>query len=193
MKKQASFTLLELLISCFLLGVILTFLLTFFRQNLCAKQTLHTTKEKALQVELFKLRLQHLFNGLNEADGGFVKTLTHAQAKGLALLISADQGIDIHPSLSGKGYSMLFKTEDERLCLCHWSKEKRPRIDTLLCGVSDFSLSFFSEGSWYPEWPKNKKSHAPPSLLKLSLKWQKEPEAQDFFFFLPGEAEAIEI
>jgi hypothetical protein len=193
MKKHAHFTLLEILISCFLLGILLTFLFSFFKQNLSAKQHMESVKEQLLRVELFKMRLEQLLDGFSEAEGCFIKTIAHADAKGFALLLYSNLGIDPDPSFSGKGYSMLFKTEDARLCLCYWSKDKKPKVDTLLCGVSALSLSFFSERDWHQDWPKNKKSPAAPSMLKISLTLEREKHPQDFIFSLSNEKAVIEI
>lgn len=187
MKKRAHFTLVEILIACFLLGILLTFLFAFLKQNLSAKQKLESVKELFLQTELFKVRLTHLFTGFDETEGNFVKTITHANAVGPALLIYSDLGIASDSSFSGKRYSMLFITQDQRLCLCHWSKEKTPKVDTLLTKLHAFSLSFFSEEGWCQQWPKNKKSHASPLMLKISLTFKQKDTPQDFIFFLAEE------
>ena len=59
--KKRAFTLLEVMISLVLVGILLSFLFSFFRQTLAAKGQAKVLKEKIMQRELFQLRLNQFF------------------------------------------------------------------------------------------------------------------------------------
>ena len=187
-KQRFSFTLLEVVISLVLTGMLLSFLFGFFWHISVAKNQNKILKEKVLTSELCRLRLNHLFSHFNEQKGCFLATLSHPEAIGPALLVYCDQGIDPDAAFSGALHSMLYKTRDNRLCLCRWSKGRIPKVDTLLSKVEDVSYAFFSGKEWTSTWPKKKeKDLASASLLmvKISLLFQgaQEPR-QDFIFSL---------
>lgn len=181
MKKKYSFTLLEVMIASVLVGVVLTFLFTFFRQTLARKQQIHTIKERVMQVELVRLRLMHLFNHLAKEKGNVV-SLAHPEADGKACLLYGGQGIDPDPSFSKEGYAMLYKTQDNRLALCRWNEEKkRTRIDTLLKKVESLSFSFFTDGKWQDCLKRGESSSA--SMIKMQFKLEGKEEKEQLFLF----------
>lgn len=174
MKKRYAFTLLEILIACFLAGVLLSFLFTYFRQTLVRKQQLHSVKEKVMQIELVRLRLTHLFHRMAQSKGS-VQSVAHEDADGKALLLYADQDIDPQVSFNGPSYVMLYKTSDKRLALCRWDKEKKEkRIDTLLKKVETVTFSYFTDGKWYDKWPKKKGEGTAPLMVKVMVVAEKE-------------------
>jgi len=185
-KQHASFTLLEVMISLALLGVLLTFLLTFFRQTLTTKNDTGTLKEKVMRLELVQLRLGNLFDHFSKENNCFVANLPHTDAIGSALFIHCDHGIEADPSFSGVIHSMLFKTRDHRICLCSWSKNQKAKVDTLANGVKELSFEFFNGKQWQTLWPKDKKDESFPYLIKISILLHGEDEKrQDFIYSLP--------
>jgi prepilin-type N-terminal cleavage/methylation domain-containing protein len=189
-KQRNNFTLLEVMISLALLGVLLAFLFTFFRQTLTTKNDTCALKEKVMRLELFQLRLGNIFEHFSEEEGCFAASLTTADAIGSALVIHCSHGIDPDPSFSGPIHSMCFKTRDQRVCLCSWSKKGTAKVDTLLSGVKELSFEFFNGKQWQTLWPKDKKDPPFPHLIKISILLQGEEEKrQDFIFSLPPNAE----
>jgi|GEM_PF-2668148 len=189
-KKHASFTLLEVMIALALLGVLLSFLFSFFRHTLTTKNETLALKEKVLSMELFQLRMSNLFDRFSPKDSCFLANIPHAEAMGSALILYCDHGIDRDPSFSGPIHSMLFKTRDQRLCLCTWSRTHIPKVDTLLKGVKELSFEFFSGKQWQTLWPKDKKEEAFPRMIKISVLLQGDDEKrQDFIFSLPPSVE----
>src|SRR5690349_5103702 len=164
-QQRYNFTLLEIMISLALLGMLLAFLFTFFRQTLNTKHETVALKEKVLKIEFVELRLKELFERFSTEDQSFIATLPHADAVGQALFIYCDHGIDPHPDFSGRIHSMLFKTRDQRLCLCTFSQKQEAKMDTLLSGVKELSFAFFNGKQWQTGWPKEKKDPAFPLLL----------------------------
>jgi Type II secretion system (T2SS), protein J len=189
-KQRYNFTLLEIMISLALLGMLLAFLFTFFRQTLHTKNETVALKEKVLKMEFVQLRLKELFERFSPEDQPFIATLPHADAVGQALFIHCDHGIDPHPAFSGRVHSMLFKSRDQRLCLCIFSQKQEAKVDTLLSGVKELSFAFFNGKQWQTQWPKDKKDPAFPLLLKVTVLLQgSEEQRQDLFFTLPPKTE----
>jgi prepilin-type N-terminal cleavage/methylation domain-containing protein len=190
MKKHVSFTLLEIMIALVLLGILLSFLFTYFRHTLVLKNETIALKEKVLNMELFQLRMGHLFDQFSSKDNCFLASIPHGDAVGSALIFHCDHGIDKDPSFSGQIHSMLFKTRDHRLCLCTWSHRSLPKVDTLLRSIKELSFEFFSGKQWQTLWPKDKKDEPLPLMVKISITLQGENEKkQDFIFSLPPVAE----
>lgn len=183
MKRKYSFTLLEVMIATFLVGIIVAFLFTYFRQTLVRKQQLHTLKEKIMQVELVRLRLTHLFDQLVR-EKGKIESIAHQDAHGTALLLYCTYGVDPDSCFSKESYCMLYKTHDKRLALCRWDKEKKQtRIDTLLNKVEELSFAFFTNGKWQETWPPKKGEKNAPLMLKIEFKLQGEKELEQTLLF----------
>lgn len=189
-RAHKNFTLLEVMVSIALFGVLLAFLFTFFKQTLQTKNQTALLKEKVQRIELFELRLHSLFDTFTEKGECSVAHLSHGDAVGAALDIYCEHGILPDPAFSGHLHSMLFKTREDKVCLCTWSKDKTPRVDTLLSGVKELSFAFFNGTKWQTVWPKDKKDRAFPYLIRISvlLKGDKE-QRQDFIYSLPSAAE----
>jgi type II secretory pathway component PulJ len=187
-KKQCSFTLLEMLIVVILVGVLLGFLFSFFTTTLTAKNGMLAAKEKVMHLESLRLRLGQLFEKFSEKKHSSLQSALHPDAVGSALLVHCDQGLNADPAYSGILSSMLFKSRDQRLCLCSWSKDNKPRVDVLVDKVKDLSLTFFAQGKWHANWPKDKtESAAFPQMLKITILLQGDGEKpRDFFFSLPS-------
>jgi hypothetical protein len=147
-------------------------------------------KEKVRRIELFALRMTSLFDTFTEQGDCSVTHLSHSDAVGCALDIYCEHGVQPDPAFSGFLHSMLFKTRDDKVCLCTWSKNKRSQVDTLLSGVKELSFAFFNGTKWDTVWPKDKKDRGFPYLIKISvlLKGDKE-QRQDFIYGLPAAAE----
>lgn len=178
------------MISLTLLGMLLTCLFTSFLHSLKSKNEINALKEKVLSMELFQLRLDHLFEHFTQEEDCFLANLPHIEAVGSALFIYCDHGIDPDPAFSGRLHNMLFKTRDSKVCLCYWSSEHKPKVETLLTGVQELAFEFFNGKKWQTLWPKNKKDEAFPLLVKISILLQgKDEKRQEFFYSLPPNIE----
>ncbi len=187
-KRRFCFTLLEVAISLFLVGILLSFLFGFFWHISISKNKNRVLKEKTFRLELCYLRLDHLFSHFNPEKGCFLTALTHPEAVGPALLIYSDQNTDRDNAYSGFLHSMLYKTRDHRLCLCRWSQERVSKVDILLDKVEDVSFAFFSDNAWISTLPK-KKEKKTPIMVKISLllAGEEKEHRQDFIFSLGSE------
>jgi prepilin-type N-terminal cleavage/methylation domain-containing protein len=189
-RMSHNFTLLEVMVSIALFGMLLAFLFTFFKQTLQTKNETALLKEKVRRIELFELRLHSLFDTFTEKGECRVAHLFHGDAVGAALDIRCDHGIQHDPAFSGLLHSMLFKTREDKICLCTWSKNKTPQVDTLLSGVKEISFAFFNGTEWYTVWPKDKKDRAFPYLIRISVLLKGDEEKrQDFIYALPPATE----
>jgi hypothetical protein len=175
-----------------LIGILLSFIFSFFKDTLIQKGQTLLLKEKTMRFELLRLRLEQLFNNYSEEKESALLSFAHADAVGPALLIYCEHGLHPDPSYSGLIYSMLFKTRDHRLCLCTWSKNNTPKVDTVLDKVEDLCFSFFAEKEWHSAWPLDEKSALFPCMIKISVLMQEEKEMQkkketrrDLVFSLP--------
>ncbi len=179
-KSSRAFTLLEVMISLVLVGILLSFLFSFFRQTLVMQGKAKALKEKIMQRELFQLRIHQLFMQGCKAKKGIFSTIEHASASGPALILSLDQKADPDPTYCGSVHSMLYRNE-HRLSLCTWSSNHTAKVDTLLDRVTEFSLSFFNGEEWISSWTP--KDGSLPVMIKAFV--QREGETlEEFIFFL---------
>jgi type II secretory pathway pseudopilin PulG len=189
-KKHTNFTLLEVIMSLVLVGILLGFLFSFFKNTLIAKSKSATLKEKVFQLDLFQMRLKALFDEFSKDKHCFATSLSHADAIGPALILFCDQGIDPDPAFSGSIHSMLFKSRNQQLCLCSWSKNNTPRIETLIDNIADLSIEFFSGTQWQATWALDEEDIPFPPMIKIAFLLQGEEKQlrKEFIFSLPPSA-----
>lgn len=186
-KQRAAFTLLEVAISLFLVGILLTCLFQFFVQSAKLKAKTHALKEKVLKLDLFEMRLHQLFDDFSYEKNGFTASIPHPDAIGPALCFYAENGVDPDPLFSGPLHHMLFLTRAHCVGLCTWSKNNTPKVAILLNDVKELSFAFFSGTQWEAHWPKSKEEAPFPPMLKISVLMQ--GEGREYFFSLPENGE----
>lgn len=183
MKRQFfSFTLLEIVLSVVLILTLLGVLFSHFRQTLVAKNKIALLKEKTLSFESLRLRLVQLFDNLENKEGSLTCEKTHPAASGPVLFFYCNPGIDHDPNFSGPLHHMLFKTQDQRLCLCSWSKNQVCRTTTLIDNVKQLSFAFFSEKRWHSQWPLDKSKQTFPDMFKITLLLETEEKERQLIF-----------
>ncbi|NGX52272.1 MAG: hypothetical protein KR126chlam5_00568 [Candidatus Anoxychlamydiales bacterium] len=200
--KKNNFTLLEVIISLFLITIIITFLFGFFSKIMNLEKNIEEKKTKILAINHAQVRLTQVFS--NVYQSAFITkspffTKNSQNSKGLILYITYDNKIDSDPNFSLIVKAKLFVNDINELCLETYSRDENqgPRTETLLKGVKRIKYKFLSNSDsklkkykskkslknicWFNFWPK--KAEILPSAIKIKI--TKNEYSLDFAFFLP--------
>lgn len=198
--KKNNFTLLEIIISLFLITIIITFLFGFFSKIMKLEKNIEEKKSKILAINHAQIRLTQVFSNIYQGD--FITsspfyTKNAQNTKGLILYISYDNKIDSDANFSLVLKAKLFVNENKNLCLETTSRDEnqKPRVEILLKNVKKIEYEFLSNSDlklkkykldrisknicWYKFWPK--KAEFLPSAIKIKIN-----NNLDFAFFLPA-------
>ena len=182
--KKHALTLLEIVISLVLLGVLLTGLFNVFRQGLKKNIEAKLLKQKVLHLELFQQRLKTLF-----ASESAMWIENYKEAAGPALFFTYEQPVDPDFEMYGKLQGTLFLSRKKELCLLTCVEGGKAVVETLLDNVTSFSCLLFDpkQKQWMENYPKKKTEK--PVMLSLQLKANNNEVP--FVFFLKSPSEQI--
>ncbi len=187
MRKKLTFTLLEVIIGVFLLGILLTGLFNCFYQGIKKNITAKELKQTVLNLELFQLRLKNIFSCLQGENTLWLEK--HPDASGPALIASYKQNVDPDVDMCGILEGMLFLNKNKQICLASWGENGQGRIEVLLDQVDSFECKLFdpAKGEWKETW--GKKEEKKPVMAKIDLKWHEKNIP--FVFFLSEADEKV--
>ncbi|NGX34532.1 MAG: hypothetical protein K1060chlam1_00885 [Candidatus Anoxychlamydiales bacterium] len=197
--KKNNFTLLEVMISLFLITIIITFLFGFFSKIMKLEKNIEEKKIKILAINHTQIRLTQVFSNVYQGD--FINkssfyTQNAKNSKRPILHISYDNKIDSNPNFSLVVRAKLYIDRNKNLCLKTFSRDQdqTPRKEILLKNVEKIEYNFLSNAHqnlkrskllevskniyWYHSWPK--KAGFLPSTIKIKIN-----NHLDFAFFLP--------
>ncbi len=201
--KKNNFTLLEIIISLFLMSIIITFLFGSFSKIMKLEKNIEEKKEKILKINHLQIRLNQVFSNIYQGDFINQSPFYTKRAKnfnGLILYMSYDNKIDSDANFSSVLRAKLFIDENKNLCLQTFSRDKNqaPRIEILLKNVKGIEYKFLAKNdsklekyklqnvsknwAWYKSW--SKKALFLPSSIKIKI--IKNDGDLDFAFFLPA-------
>lgn len=198
--KKNNFTLLEIIISLFLITIIITFLFGFFSKIMKLEKNIEEKKTKILAINHAQIRLTQVFSNVYQGD--FITsspfyTKNSQNTKALTLYIRYDNKIDSEANFSLVVSAKLFVDENKNLSLETYSRDEdeKPRVEVLLKNVKKIEYNFLSNSDlklkkykldgiskniyWYKYWPK--KAEFLPSAIKIKIN-----NNLDFAFFLPA-------
>ncbi|NGX48705.1 MAG: hypothetical protein K940chlam5_00295 [Candidatus Anoxychlamydiales bacterium] len=201
--KKKNFTLLEIIISLFLITIIITFLFGFFSKIMKLEKNIEEKKSKILAINHAQIRLTQVFSNVYQSD--FITkspfyTKNSQNSKGLVVYITYDNKIDSDPNFSLIVKAKLFVNDNNELRLETFSRDEnqKSRVETLLKGVKRIEYEFLSNSDsklkkykskkssknicWFNFWPK--KIELLPSAIKIKI--IKNEYSLDFAFFLPA-------
>jgi type II secretory pathway component PulJ len=187
MRKKGSFTLLEVIIGVFLLGILLTALFNCFYQGIKKNITAKELKQTVLNLELFQLRLKNIFSCLEGENPLWLEK--HPDASGPSLIASYKQNVDLDIDMCGSLEGMLFLNKNKQICLASWGENGKGRVEVLLDHVNSFECKLFDpeKAQWKETWTK--KEEKKPVMAKIDLKWHKKKIP--FVFFLSESDEKV--
>jgi hypothetical protein len=197
--KKNNLTLLEVIISLFLIGLILTFLFGFFAKIMKIEKNIEQKKEKIFETNHFHSKLNYILS--NIYLGNFIDQSSfytkYDSNKNIILFINFDNKVDIDPSYSLDVQAKIFIDDNKELCLQIFSKENEneSRKEILYKNVEKLEYKFLANKdpkvekyiseniseniNWYNYWPK-KAQHIPVCVyIKIN-------NLLDFAFFLPS-------
>ena len=156
-KKKSSLTLLEVSIALFLTGILLTTLVSLYRDWLISFQKVQKEEVLAHKYLFLKHRLTQISSLLAKREDPIFFSLEENIEGFPALCVSYDNAPDPDPSFNGPVTSTLYVDSQKNLCLKTVSKKNEIRLEILFHPISSFSLSYFDlqTNLWRDDWPKS--------------------------------------
>lgn len=170
--RRTAFTLLEVIVSLILLGVIATGLFSFFKRTLVAKAHVQNALHKRMEVECAVLRLKQIVEALEKEAA--LSLQPHLVLRHVCTL-------DRDPRFTGSITSMLH-LEGTELWLTTRSAHGKERSVLMLADVTKCEVSCFDTNNWVRAWDEERKDH--PKMLKLSIQRKGDAKPMDFAFIL---------
>jgi hypothetical protein len=154
------FLLLEFMIALVLMGVIVAFLFSSYRDMSLTKATLQKEREEILSHQKMQLRLGQILSHLTKVD--FINK---------AYALNYDNGIDPDPAFCGNLEGSLFLDAKKQLVLISTSLNGGARREVLCDGVHAIELQFFNRttGEWDTKYPDVKPVMAHVILNRKTL------------------------
>src|SRR5579872_241343 len=186
--RKKNLTLMEVAIALSLTAILLSFLLSFYRETHLNKTKIQIAKQQVLANQLVHLRLYRIFAQLHQEEKSqkpllYTDIFTGTELP--ALYLQYQNGIDPDPALANLVTSVLYLTKGKELCLTTTSKKGGKRMEILATQISSLSFEFFDpeEKHWTPDW--NDKKKATPLIVKMILEdaSSKEKMKIEFAFF----------
>lgn len=178
MKKKASFTLMEVLVTLLLSSIVLAFFLHLLFTSEKNRKLASYALAQAHQHLLVDLSLTRTLSQLCHATEArhdhatskrFCLSSDYPGALGPALFLVSNQGLDCNTPFMGCQQVICFVDQQNRLCLRTESATQQQRMDVLLEGVASAEWRFFDaqKNEWVDNWPEKKGFL--PALAKLRL------------------------
>ncbi len=186
---KRALTLLEVVIALALTAILLSVLLSFYRQIAFSNLEAKEAKQRILYREWTQEKLTQVFSTAldSEEDEEGYYTLSVADGIGTALAFGYDNGIDSDPNYCDKVRAALYLNAKKELCLITWPDRKQ----ILYTGVQSIHFSFFdlNQLTWRSDWTKE---DGLPEMLKITLYEAKYPKQPiEFAYFLPAQDQQI--
>lgn len=198
--------LLEILIALSLTAILLTFLFSFFVESAKIEKKLDTARMEISNRSHLQTRLQTVLSALDRGlSTTFLYTKQFDKEKAVSLVAIFDNGIDPEPAYSGTIIGRLFIDAEKNLCFATWPLDHPKncpwRKEVLLPHVEELEFEFLGKISatehgkkgkihpitathgWRKLWSKDQGEA--PSIIRLSVKQEKQKEPLRFAFILP--------
>lgn len=203
--KKRFFTLIEIIISLFLITIIITFLFGYFTKISKVELEIEKTKKIVYEKGNLHIRLNNIFAELysKEINQNPFYTEFEKNTKNICLNINFNNGVDPDPNFSDILKAKIFVNEKKDLILEIFSNDKKnkiPRREILFKNVDNLEYKFLSNNDfqmksyqieqlsdswfWYNFWPEEKKGF--PSVIYMKLN-----KDLDFAFFIPSHSAKI--
>ena len=198
-RRKNSFTLIEVIVSLFLITIIISFLFGFFSKITKLEKNIDEIKTKVLEKNHAYLRLNHVFSqAINVMEEPF--STEYDNGSNLCLNFCFDNGIDPEKAFSSKQKAKLFVDREKNLHLEIRPIDKKSdlkRDEILLKNVKSMKFRFLDLKNellkgyvdnghpisqkifWYNFWPR--KVNSLPSIIYLEIN-----NNLKFAFFLPS-------
>lgn len=177
-KRSYRLTLIEVVITLALTGVIMSYLWQSFFNGQKQQAAIGIMKEGALKKIYFQEKMSQLFISLNPETPLF--TPDPNKSEGMVLVLNAIHPIDLDPDFSGAHKCVIKLLEDKKLCLIHLGKNKKIRSEVLFNDVKHIEILFFhpDEPIWTHTWDKSDETI--PCMIKFIISSQ---EKEEYTFF----------
>jgi len=195
--KKHSFTLIEFVISLFLITILLGCLFGYFSKIIKIEKDIEKLKKNVYERNHLHVGLNTIFSqiGSNNLEESSIFTTYEKNDKNPTLNITFDAGVDPDPDFSGiiKAKIYIDKTNNLVLETISNNKIKAPRQTPILSNIQTINYKFLSSKDlnmqkyqqnkvtdslfWYFFWPKEKKSTPRAICIKIN-------NNLDFAFFL---------
>ena len=102
MRKKSSFTLIEVSIALFIIGILLSFLFNFFAQIIKVEKKIKITQHDLIEREHFQVKIKNVFSKISSIDiDDQTITMYTPKENEKTLFVIFDNGIDPDPHFSG--------------------------------------------------------------------------------------------
>jgi type II secretory pathway pseudopilin PulG len=155
MKKKSPFTLLEILISISIAGILFSILFSKFREFASLRKEIKQIETACLERQQCEIRLQGLFELLTHANDKEASSPLYTKQKNLYFKVH--QPVDADPAFIGElDCSIQFEKGSGQLRLTMKNHLGQQRDEILSRGILNCKMRFFSsnEGTWLEEWPQ---------------------------------------
>ena len=198
--KKINFTLIEVIVSLFLITIIMSFLFGYFSKITKVEKNIEDIKVIVFEKNHAHIRLNHIFSQMvSDIDEPFNSEYEN-DSSNLSLNFCFDNGVDPDPIFSSIQRGKVFIDKDHNLCLEIRPKDKKVdliRKETLIKNVKNISYRFLDSKNellknhidtersisndifWYNFWPK--KAGSSPSVIYVEIN-----NSLNFAFFLPA-------
>jgi hypothetical protein len=183
---KKSFLLMEVCISLFLVGIILSCVFSFFSQIVLVEKKLKSAQKQVFQNQYIQTKLKHIFSQITTFSSSLGNTCFYSNKIDKTLNIIYDNGIDPDPNFSGPVFGKFYINSKKDLIfstLAIKNKKKFLREENILENVENVKFSFLGEIddlddkiyinklnnklAWYNFWPKERDFL--PSVINLSI------------------------
>jgi len=195
--KKNNFTLIEVLVCIFLIGMIFSLLFKFFTQITILEIKIDKAAEKIHQSNNFYVQLTNCFSKIKLKDFDKSPFYTKLESNKLIMHFCFDNGVDPDPDLSDVVDAMIYVNDEKKLILEIKKNEnaltksrkiillkKVEKINYLFLSSKDEALkehlseNITSKIGFYNFWPEEKKNLPQAILIDLDNNLK-------FAFFLP--------
>ncbi len=204
--KRRHLTLIEVLISLFLTGIIITMLFSYFSKIIKIDAKIENVKKDVYKKENVQIRLNTVFSQITPKKIFEENPFYTTHNKNSPVLhCTFDNGVDIDPLFSGPVLAKIY-IKNNNLMLTYYPLKKRKanaiqREEILLENVKNYELKFLAKKDdnikniktehaadglkWYFSWPKEKNDLPFAVLITLNKDLK-------FVFFMPKKLDFID-
>ncbi|NGX27991.1 MAG: hypothetical protein K940chlam1_00163 [Candidatus Anoxychlamydiales bacterium] len=196
--KKVNFTLIEVIVSLFLITIIMSFLFGYFSKITKVEKNIEDMKVIVFEKNHVHIRLNHIFSQIVSGIDEPFNSEYENDSSNLSLNFCFDNGVDPDPIFSSIQRGKVFVDKNNNLCLEIRPMDKKvdsKRLEILIKNVKNISYRFLDSKNellknhidesisdnifWYNFWPK--KVGSSPSVIYVEIN-----NNLNFAFFLPA-------
>lgn len=181
--KRRAFSLLEILISISVAGILLIVLFSRMKEFVFLRKEIASVETECLERQTIQIRLEELFSSLtpSEKEGDYRAPIFYQKPQ---LCFQVTKELDVDPAFNSElFYTLSYDPQLKTLSLQGKTSTGAERKEILAKGVTHCSFRFYSEKekSWKESWPQN--SRELPMFISMTV----EKKSREIEYLIPIE------